>query len=374
MKIFITERHMIIMAKGWERSEAVVAQRISAMQIGGLFSKKIQVLEGETALLEEEGRAVRSFDRGEHKIGGLFSGSGKDIVFIDKSPKVIRREVRDLWTKDDKEISAAIEMRVSVSDPDKLSGTLLSKRDVITLEDIWAELRGEMNTSVMAPVVKKKGIDNLQGDSKTIKEMQVSAEVGLRRKLKESGLDLVSFSVEFILPDEYQEYLKRRGALKEETEKAESKMELDTERAIKEREIGEIRGTVEDREQVLDEMEKERIKRETNMELEGEETQHDMLDAMEALKLKEIKDKQKMMKDSGRKRLGLLSLQESVPASDRKDAGKRYDELQKMMEATEKKYLNRKMDKESFNKLMQRYEEQKTELEVRLNKKMKKGG
>jgi hypothetical protein len=97
-----------------------------------------------------------------------------------------------------------------------------------------------------------------------------------------------------------------------------------------------------------------------------------MRDAMEALKLKEIKDKQKMVRDSERKRLGLESLQDSMPADERKKTENRYDELQKIMETTEKKYLNRKIDKESFSKLMQKYEEQKTELEVRM-KKGKKG-
>ena len=46
---------MINMAKKWERSEAVVAQRINASQIGGLLSKKVHVLDSEVALLEEEG-------------------------------------------------------------------------------------------------------------------------------------------------------------------------------------------------------------------------------------------------------------------------------------------------------------------------------
>jgi hypothetical protein len=357
---------MINMAKGWERSGAVVAQRMNTVQLGGLFRKKVRVLEGETALLEEGGRTVRSLGRGDHKVGGLFSGSGRNIVFVDRNPKVIRREVKDLWTKDDKEIAAAVEVQVSVSDPDKLSITLLSSKDVITIEDLWTELRGEISSSVMAPVVKKKGIDQLQGDRNTAKEIQVSAEVGLRKKLRERGLDLISFSVEFILPGEYQDYLRHRSARREEAEKAESRLEIDTERAVKEREIGEIKGTVEDRERVLDEMERERIRRETKLELEEEETQHDMRDAAEALKLKEIKDKQKMVRDSERKRLGLQSLQDTFAPSERKRLGKRYAELQKIMEATEKKYLKRKIDNDTFKNLMQRYEQQKTELEVKM--------
>jgi len=44
------------------------------------------------------------------------------------------------------------------------------------------------------------------------------------------------------------------------------------------------------------------------------------------------------------------------------------------METTEKKYFNRKMDKETFTKLMQNYEQEKTELEVKIKRGRKKGG
>ncbi len=364
---------MINMAKKWERSDAVVAQRINSFQVGGLLSKKIHVLDGEVALLEEEGKVVRTFEHGTHKVGGLFSGSARNIIFVDKSPHVIRREVKDLWTRDDKEIIAAVEMKFVVADPDKLSSATMSRKDVITNEDLWSELQSEIVTSVMAPVVKKKSIDQLQGDRKTGREIQVSAEVGLRKKLEPSGLELLSFSVQFVLPGEYQDYLRKRGVIREETEKAETELELETEKAIHEREVGEIKGTVESREQVLDELERERVKREAEMEIESEETQHDMRDAMEALKLKEIHDKQRIVRGSERKKLGLDALKGAFPTAEKGKLEKRYDELQRIIKATERKFLNRKIDKGTFKKLMQRYEEQKTELEVRMEKSGKPG-
>jgi hypothetical protein len=364
---------MITMAKKWERSDAVVAQRINISQVSGLLSKKIQVLEGEVALLEEDGRPVHTLEHGKHRVGGLFSGAGGDIVFVDKSPRVIHREVKGLWTKDDKEIVAAVEMKFTVDDPAKLSSALLENRDVVTNENLWSELQGDIVSSVMAPVVKKKDIDQLQGEKKTVKEIQASAEVGLRKRLTETGLELLSFNVQFLLPGGYQDYLRKRGVLKEETKKAEAEMEIETEKAIHDREVGEISGTVEDRESVMDDMEKERVKREAELGIEEEETQQDMRDAMEALKLKEIKDKQKIVKDSERKRIGLESLQESSPPRDKKKLEKRYDELQKIMERTQKKYLNRKIDNETFKNLMQKYEQQKTELEVKMKGSKKAG-
>ena len=128
---------MINMAKKWERSDAVVAQRVNSSQLGGFLSKKVDVLENEVALLEEEGRTVRTFEHGTHKVGGMFSGGNVEVSFVDKSQKVIRREVKGLWTKDDKEIIATVEMKIKVSDPDKLVSSLMSKRDVLMLEDLW---------------------------------------------------------------------------------------------------------------------------------------------------------------------------------------------------------------------------------------------
>ena len=363
------------MAKKWERSEAVVAQRINAGQIGGMLSKKVQVLESEVALLEEEGRTLRTFGRGKHKVGGMFAGGGRNVIFVDRSPHVIRREVKGLWTRDDKEIVAAVEAKFMVADPDKLAGSMMGKRDIITNEDLWSDLKDEVGTSVMAPVVKKKGIDQLQGDTKTVKELQVSAEVGLRRKLEEAGLTLLSFSVRFVLPGEYEDYLRKRGVMREETAKHDAELELETKEAVHDREVGEIKGEVPSREQALDEMEQERMKREAELGIEEEETQQDMRDAMEALKLKEIKDKQKIVKDSERKRLGLDTLKEGS-VSEPKKLEKRYDELQKVLEATEKKYLSRKIDRDSFNKMMREFNQEKTEIEVKMKKKGKgkKGG
>jgi hypothetical protein len=360
-----------IMAKGWERSEAVVAQRLNVFQLGGLFVKKIRVLEKEVAILEEDGKPLKKFEKGEHKVAGMFSGSRRSIAFFDVSPKTLRREVKDLWTRDDKEILADVEMELSISDSEKLRNSLMSRKDVVTLEDVWGELKGGIAGDVMGPVVKKKSVDQLQSDRRTARELQVAAEVELRKKLEISGLDLLSFSAHFILPEDYKDYLKSRGRMKEGEEKEAAALEGETAKAVRERELGEIEGTVEDRESVLDAMERERIKREAEMEMEEEEAQHDVRDAVEAMRLKEVKDLQKMARDSKRKKLGLESLKGVSP-----DGGleERYGELQEAMETTEKKYFNRKMDKETFTKLMQNYEQEKTELEVKIKRGRKKGG
>ena len=91
-------------------------------------------------------------------------------------------------------------------------------------------------------------------------------------------------------------------------------------------------------------VERERIKRETEMRLEEEETQQDMKDAMEALKLKEIKDRQKDARKEERRRLGLESLKEVEPERSGELESK-YEKLEKIAEDTGKKFLKNKYKK-----------------------------
>ena len=293
------------MAKKWERSDAIVAQRIHASQIGGIAGKKIFLRDDECAIVEHEGKFVEKLLKGKHKVAGISSKAKRSVVFFDSGAKDIRREMRGLWTADDKEITAAVEMKIKVDDPEKLRKLILSRKDIIMLEDLWSELKKEVFSSVLQPVVKKKTIDQLQEGRKALKDIQVSAEVELKKKFQFLGIELVSFDADFLLPGEYGDYLRRRGILKEETEKKRISGEDDIRKALNEREIGKIKGTLQSREQTYDEMERERVRRETTMAIEEEETQQDMKDALEGLKLKDIKDRQKMLRRHAGKKLGL---------------------------------------------------------------------
>ncbi|UCD03193.1 MAG: hypothetical protein JSV63_00975, partial [Candidatus Aenigmatarchaeota archaeon] len=234
-------------------------------------------------------------------------------------------------------------------------------------EDLWTELKREILSKGIGPVIKKKKIDDILAKKGIDKEIHVAVEVEAKKKFEIFGLDLLSFSADFILPEDYEEYLEKRSGMKEEAEKEEFKGEEETKKAVRDRDIEEIKGTAETREKVLDDMEKERIKRETEMEIEEEETQQDMRDAMEGLKLKELKDRQKDERDVERKRLGLETLKAVEPGRSA-EMQEKYETLQKMMGATEKKFLNRKLEKETFRKLMENYEKEKKELEVKMKK------
>ncbi len=355
------------MAWKWKKSDAVVSQRVSVSEIGGLLGKKVKVSDEETAIVEKAGEQNNILSNGTSKITGVFSGHDASVVMVDRSTKKMVREAEGLWSKDDRKINANIEMKFAVAEPDKVRKMLLGRRDILTVEDIWNELKKEVVSSALMPVVKKKKIDDIIDGRETEKEIQVAVEVELRKKFEIFGLELLSFNVQFMLPDEYEQYLKRRSGLREDEEVEEFREEEETKKAVSDRKTGEIKGTVETRENAIDDMQQERIKREAEMGIEEEETQQDMKDAMEALKLKEISDKQKMIKDTERKELGLEGLKEAFPG-DKKKLEEKYTDLRSLISITEKKYLGRKIDDNTFKKLMQEYEKERSELEVKMKK------
>ena len=349
------------MASRWERSEAVVAQRMSARQMAGILGKRVRILDGEKAILEEDGGPLSVLDSGEHKVAGAFGGSGRSVAFFDVSRKTVRRELRGLWTRDDREIIGDVELDLVVSDAGKLRAAMMQKRDLVTLEDIWQELSPDLAGSAVGPVVKKRGVDQLQSGGKAAKELQVSAELGLRKRLELMGITLVSFSIGFRLPEDYREFMKRRATRSEAIGKEKGELEEEVVKAVREREAGTIRGAVQDREKALDDMEDERIRREAELGIEEEENQEDMRDASEALRLKRIKDRQKDLREAERKSLGL-----EPGANEAVDLRGRYRELEDAIKATERKYLNRKIGEEAFRKLMEGFEKEKTMLEVKM--------
>jgi len=357
------------MTMKWERSEAIVGQRINISQIKGFFGKKVKLADGEMAITEKDGKALKELDKGSHKVSGMFSREAEDVVFIDVSPKVLKRDVQGLWTSQDKEINASLEMTFRVTEPEKIRKLMMGRRDLVTIEDIWKELEKDVVSSGLAPVVKRKNVDDLTEEKKVEKEVRVAVEVEARKKFEVFGLDLISFSVRFILPEDYQEYLRKRGELKAESEESRIQEEDEKIKAVHEREIAEITGEADTREKALDDAEKERIRREAELGIEEEETQQDMKDALEGLRLKELKDRQRDAAEQKRKDMGLEALREALPGRTSRTAEEKYDILKRMMGETEKMFLNRKIDKEMYRNIMGSYEKEKAELEAKMKKK-----
>ena len=89
------------------------------------------------------------------------------------------------------------------------------------------------------------------------------------------------------------------------------------------------------------------------------------------VKLKDVKDKQKVAEELDRRKLGLESLKKALPKESGGSLEERYDSLRKMIGSAEKKYFQRKIDKETFRKMVEDAEREKSELEVKMKKKKK---
>jgi len=298
------------MAYKWQRSDAVVAQRIACYQIGGFLSKKILVGPDESAILEEDGNPLKIFDKGGYGVCSRMSAAGKELVWFDKRPKNLRREIEGLWTKEDKKVTAVVDLKIALSDAEKMRKFMMGSRNIITLEDIWNEVEADVVSGLLKPKIKSARIDRVMGEEKT-QEIKAGIDVILRKKNELMGIGIVSVEIGWKLSGETEQYLGKRGVAKEIIEEETISEEADTMKALHRHEVGEILGEVDDREKAIGEMESERVRREAKIELEKEESQEDLREAMEAIKLKKIKDKAGVMSDMERKRLGLGAGQDS---------------------------------------------------------------
>jgi hypothetical protein len=347
------------MPKEWERSLAVIAQRIGKGQIPGFFRKQIVLKENEQGFLESNGEIHEEFSQGMHTVN--FEKGVKDLILVDKSEKKLTRIVEDLWTRDDKKINSKVEIVFKVYAPDKLFKNLLGVRSSLLLDDIWSQLCLDKVSKILTPAVKQKDLEQLCGGGKTAEKIEKDLQENLEDLLKQAGIELRSVSVFFSIPEEYEEFLKKRGVNKETLRSLEMQKEM---------EFGEEETFT--REEKLDELEKLRVEKEVKMQLEKEETQRDFEDALEALKLKDLKNKQKLLKE--------IQHAKTQMKPDKKDVKnviesltEKISELENAKEIVEKKFYKKELSEEAFNKMMENYEQKIIELETKIEGLKKKG-
>lgn len=332
------------MAHSWARSEAVVAQKMNKNQIGGLFRKEIIVGPREECIIEKNGKIVERFGPGKHNVGGRFDKSLTDVTLIDISEKIIRRSVERLLTRDFQEVAASIEMKVKVVSSDSLFGNLMKSKNLLLMDDIWTQASQEFLARVAMPEVKKKDARDLYGNRAMLDRLKASIEVEMRNTLKEWGIELVSFNLVWAFSPEFENHVRSLGARRRVEEEKELDFEEDIKEAAHHRDIEKVKGgKVRPVEETRAEMENERIRRETEMNLDKEEAQEDMEEAVEALKLKRIKDRQK------------------PPAAVEEEI----ESLEELKAEAENNYYKKKIDEATFNKLAADYEEKIAMLRVK---------
>lgn len=341
--------------KAWDRSEAVIAQKLFKRQLDGFFRKKILIQDGELGIVERRGEVVGRLGPGEHAVSSVFDKSMTEIVMIDNSVKEMRRELKELVTRDDRKVAADVELKLRVSDPEKLASSLVGRRSILLTDDLWSRMRDDFVLRVMEPEVKKLREHDLYGNRALLDKLRRTAQEQMRGVLSELGMDVVSLYVEWKHPEEYE------GKLAERAE-AEGRHEKELDEAEKERELERVKPLPETREKVKAELERERLRRGFELEMEKKETQEDMEEAMEALELKDIKDKERLLLEASRRGLKLPRM----PEENVGDLEGRKKDLEELKAITEKNFYKKRINENTFKRIVQEYEKEIAELEVKI--------
>lgn len=287
--------------KKWGKPEEVIAQRISRDQIPGLLHKEIFLENDEVALVIKNAAIAEELASGRHALKDF-----SEIILVDTGPKAIRKTVENLLTADDNSVSCDIELKFDVYLPEKLARALLKLNPILTLDDLYSEIYNELAAKVLLPSVKEMNISDLAGNRKLLDDIQISFETDLKKTLETWGIELTNLSIIWEFPEDYKQYVKSRGTSKLAAKVKDEEQGEKTRYAINERELSKIKGKGEPtREEVKSKLQKQSIEEEVKLNIRKKESVEDAEEVLDALKLKEIMDKEKIAKESKKKQLNI---------------------------------------------------------------------
>ncbi|MBN2042486.1 MAG: hypothetical protein JW754_01645 [Candidatus Aenigmarchaeota archaeon] len=308
------------MFREWKHGEDVLAQRISRKELPGRFRKEIQVADGIAVLIEKDRKIYRILQG-----GGSYSVNTIDLdfthaLFVDASDKVIKKEIRNIRTREVRKLGMELDIGFRISDPDELQENIMKSRTFLYVDDLWDIIYMELLSSVIAPYVGGAGLSDIYRDSGLKDRVKKGAENKVREILGGFGIEMTSFGMKWNFPKDMP------GPSETEGDK-----------------VGESR------EEKLAELEKKRLEKEVDMQLEKEETQRDMEDAVEALELRKIKEEMS---------------EEEVKNG--------IEELKRAKEIAEQKFFKKEIEEDAFKRMAEEYERKIIELESRLPKEKEK--
>ncbi len=289
------------MTKTWGKPEEVVAQRIHKDQIPGLLHKEIFLENDEIGLVIRNAAIAEEISAGKHALKDF-----SEIILVDTATKTLRKTAENLLTADDNTVSCDLEIRFDVYLAEKLARNLLFSKTILTIDDIYSELYNELIAKALSPIVRETKISDLAGNKEIIDNIAISLETELKKTLEMWGIELINLSIIWKFPEDYKQRLKSSSAarLEEKEEGEEPKEKLKS--AIRDKEIEKIKGKGEPaKEEVKSELEKESAESEVRLNIRKKEEAEDTEEALDALKLKEIMDKQKISRKAKKKTLGI---------------------------------------------------------------------
>jgi len=288
--------------KKWGKPEGVIAQKIEKDQLPGMFHKEIFLENDEVALVRRQGAIVEEVTSGKHQIKGDFT----DLILVDTQTKTLRQLVENLLTADDNNVSCDLEIRFDVYLPEKLARNLLAAKNILTIDELYSELYNELIAKVLSPIIRGTNISDLYGNKEVIDNITIAFETELKKTLETWGIELVNLSLMWKFPENYQQYIQSRGLSRLASRDKEIEHGEELKEVVREKEIGKIKGKGEPtEEEVKSKLKKETLESEVKLNLRKKETAQDSQEALDALKLKEIMDKQKTSRKAKRKELGV---------------------------------------------------------------------
>jgi hypothetical protein len=340
------------MATVWERNEDVIAERFRREEIEGIFKKKFRAGENEKLVIEKHGEIYKELGSGEFTVSGLLDRDFTYLLIMDRSERVMERTLKNVFLRDEGRMDIRFEVKFKVFHPDRFSSNLVRNRKRLFMEDLWADILSNLIYKKSLPEIKKHGTGEfLKEDFR--KKTGEGIENDMKKMFRGWGLLLTHFSIDFKIPE--GEKVREAEKPKAGAKGGEGKEPGDTvEEARIEKE--------ESKEERIAELEKERLDREVKMELEKKEAQKDMEEAMEAMDLKEIKEKQELLKKAEEKELGIGEGEEEKAG----DLEKQLEELKEAKEIAEKKFYKKELGEEAFQRMMEELEKKIIEIESRL--------
>jgi hypothetical protein len=299
------------MENSWKRDTNVIAERFKKDSLPGFLRKEFLVKDDEGVVVERKGEIYLEKGPGKFSVSSLMKDF-TDVVFFDKAEKTLEKTLNNVCLRDREDAILKLSLKFRILNSDHFSKNLMGEREKMLIEDVWNEIFSNILCKKVLPQFeKKKAEEILSSQEKNVKDF---IEKEIKKKFKDWGLMLTSFS----------------ASLHFEDVKVAEEIKAD--------------------EDEIEELQKERLKKDVEMLIEKKEMQRDMEDALEALKLKEIMEKEK-------------------EASEIEKLEDELETLKKAKEVAERKFYKKELSEASFQRIMEDLERKIIEIETKIKRK-----
>jgi hypothetical protein len=289
-----------MMTLKWKREENELAKVIPKGNVSGFFKKEVILSPNEMAIIVREGEVQDIVNEGKLRVGGLLKpgniSKDVDVVLIDVSPKDIEFEQTGLWTADNQKINCHGLLRIKINEPKSFFQMLYAQTSIdknsertLSLNDVYSYVESEVLTMVLEPEVRKENIENLYGNRNLLLKLENELEMRLKSTLSLWGFETLKLTIKWNLGS-YEKVMQATNDLNTSEELAEIEtlaIEGDAERRGRKdvAEIHAINASVATKNDFVRNEHHKDIR--SQLELERLQSEADMLEAKEAIALKE---------------------------------------------------------------------------------------